>query len=76
MEMPYTRDERNVDPNWKRLSQDFTRIESVQRRLSRYGADPGNLSQILNIIKEETLSDLSRMNLSLKKNNNQKKPNN
>ena len=68
---PYERDtersERKTDPQWKRIMSDKTGIESIRRRLIKFGADPTAYGQCLHFIKEETQKRLKNGNLEIKK---------
>ena len=61
------RSERKTDPQWKRIMSDKSGIESIRRRLNKFGEDPNAFGQCLHFIKEETQLRLKNGNLEIKK---------
>ena len=61
------RNERKVDPQYKRIMSDKTGIDSIQRRMKKFGEDPTAFGQCLHYIKEETKERLKKGNFELPK---------
>ena len=61
------RSERKTDPQWKRIMSDKSGIESIRRRLNKFGEDPNAFGQCLHFIKEETKQRLRNGNLEITK---------
>ena len=61
------RSERKSDPQWKRIMSDKSGIESIRRRLNKFGEDQNAFGQCLHFIKEETKQRLKNGNLEINK---------